>query len=126
MRVISIDNIILFHEKLIRETGGSSGIRDLGLIESALNRALITYDGEDLYPSIMEKIAVITHSLISNHGFLDGNKRIGIAVMVFLLKMNNFALKWTQGELIELGLKTAEGYMKEKEVLSWLNEHIRD
>jgi death-on-curing protein len=75
MRFLVIENIILFHEKIIKETGGSDGVRDRGLIESALNRAFMTYEGKDLYPGTIEKVAVITHSLISNHGFIDGNKR---------------------------------------------------
>lgn len=66
IRVLSVTNIILFHEKIIKETGGSPGVRDIGLIESAISRPFMTYDGIDLYPSIIEKIAVIAHSLISN------------------------------------------------------------
>lgn len=126
MRFLSIENIILFHGKIIKETGGSAGIRDRGLIESALNRAFVTYDGEDLYPGINEKIAAIAHSLISNHGFIDGNKRIGVAVMVILLRMNNINVSYTQKELIDLGLKAAQGIMKEKDILNWIDEHIKD
>src|SRR4051794_4516999 len=100
MRFLTIENIILFQEKIIKESGGSAGIRDRGLIESALNRAFMTYDGKDLYPSIIEKISVIVYSLISNHGFVDGNKRIGVAAMVILLKMNNIKMYYTQKELI--------------------------
>lgn len=126
MRFLSIENIILFHEKIVKETGGSAGIRDRGLIESALNRAFMTYDGKDLYPSVIEKISVIAHSLISNHGFVDGNKRIGVAVMVILLRMNNINISYTQKELIDLGLRTVEGLMKEKDILNWINEHIKE
>lgn len=123
MRCLSIENILLFHEKIINETGGSLGIRDKGLVESALNRAFATYDGKDLYSSDIDKISVIAHSLICNHGFVDGNKRIGISVMLFLLKMNNIKISYTQQELIELGLKTAEGILKEKDILNWINNH---
>lgn len=123
---LRLENIILFHEKIIKKTGGSAGIRDRGLIESALNRAFVTYDGKDLYPSIIEKISVITQSLISNHGFIDGNKRIGIAAMLVMLKMKNVKVSYKQQELIELGLKTAEGFMKEKDILNWIKEHIEE
>lgn len=126
MRTLSIENIILFHGKVIKETGGSHGIRDRRLVESALNRAFMTYDGKDLYPSIIEKIAVITHSLISNHGFVDGNKRVGVAVMLILLKMNNIKVEYTQQELTDLGLKTAEGLMKEKDILNWIKKHMKN
>ncbi|WP_422449107.1 type II toxin-antitoxin system death-on-curing family toxin [Thermoanaerobacterium sp. DL9XJH110] len=126
MKTLSVENIILFHEKIIKETGGSAGVRDRGLIESALNRAFMTYDGKDLYPTIIDKIAVITYSLINNHGFVDGNKRIGIAVMIILLKMNNIKVYYTQQELIDLGLKTAGGLMKEKDILNWIKERVKD
>jgi death on curing protein len=126
MRFLSIENVVLFHEKIIKETGGSTAIRDRGLIESALNRAFMTYDGKDLYPNIIEKISAIVHSLICNHGFVDGNKRIGVAVMVILLKMNNIKMYYTQKELIDFGLKTAEGFMKENDILNWIKEHNKD
>ncbi|SHN51032.1 type II toxin-antitoxin system death-on-curing family toxin [Desulfitobacterium chlororespirans] len=126
IRVLSIENIILFHEKIIKETGGSKGVRDIRLIESALNRPFMTYDGRDLYSSNIEKIAVIMHSLISNHGFVDGNKRIGIAVMLILLKMNKLMITYTQDELIDLGLKTAEGTIDEKDIINWIKKHIRE
>jgi len=126
MRPLSVENIILFHEKIIKETGGSAGVRDRGLIESALNRAFVTYDGQDLYPSIIDKISVITYSLVNNHGFVDGNKRIGIAVMVLLLKMNNIKVYYTQQELTDLGLKIAQGLMKEKNISNWIKERVKD
>lgn len=126
MKFLRIENVLMFHEKIIKETGGGAGIRDRGLIESALNRGFMTYDGKDLYPSIIEKISVIAHSLISNHGFVDGNKRIGVAVMVIMFKMNNVKVCYTQKELIDLGLKTAEGFMREKDISTWIKEHIED
>jgi death-on-curing protein len=124
MRCLSIENILVFHKKIINETGGSLGIRDKGLVESALNRAFATYDGKDLYSSDTDKISVIAHSLICNHGFVDGNRRIGISVMLILLKMNNIKVKYTQKELVELGLKTAEGILKDRDILNWINNHI--
>ena len=123
MKGLSVDNITLFHEKIIRETGGSSGIRDKGLIESAVNRALMTYDGKDLYPGIVDKIAVTAYSLISNHGFVDGNKRIGIAVLLLLLRVNDIEISYTQKELIELGLGIAEGRIKEIDIFKWIKDH---
>ncbi|TGE36183.1 type II toxin-antitoxin system death-on-curing family toxin [Desulfosporosinus fructosivorans] len=126
IKFLRIENVLMFHGKIIKETGGSAGIRDRGLIESALNRGFMTYDGKDLYPSIIEKISVIAYSLISNHGFVDGNKRIGVAVMLIMLKMNNVKVCYTQKELIELGLKTAEGFMREKDILTWIKVHIED
>jgi len=126
IKFLSVENVIIFHEKIIKETGGSYGIRDRGLIESALNRAFMTYDGKDLYSDNIEKISVIAHSLICNHGFVDGNKRIGVAVMVIMLKLNNIKVGYTQKELIDLGLRTAEGFMKENDILNWIKEHVND
>ena len=87
MKYITINYIIKLHEKLIRATGGSSGIRDIGLLESAIENSKATFSGEDLYKSIEEKCSNICYSIISNHAFIDGNKRIGVSVMILLLKM---------------------------------------
>ena len=118
-----MENIILFHNKIVKQTGGSDGIRDLGLIESALSRGLMTFDGRKLYESLEMKISAITHGLIRNHGFVDGNKRIGVAVMILLLKINNIVIRYTQKELIELGLGVAEGRFNEKDILAWIESH---
>lgn len=125
MKMISIENLILFNKKIIKETGVSTGIRDISLIDSALNRALTTYNEQDLYPSIIEKISVITYSLINNHAFVDGNKRIGVATMILLLKINNINIQYTQKELIDLGLKIAEGLIKENDIVNFIKEHIK-
>ena len=89
MEMIALEEIIIFHEKIIEKTGGSQGVRDIGLIESAINRPFQTYDGIEFYPEIESKISAITYSLINNHGFVDGNKRIGVSVMLLLLKLND-------------------------------------
>jgi len=123
MELLDIENVILFHKKIINQTGGSNGIRDLGLIESALNRGLITFGGRELYESLEMKISVITHSFIRNHGFVDGNKRIGISVMLLLLKMNYIVIKYSQQELIDLGLGVAEGRLNEDDILAWIERH---
>lgn len=101
----------------------SDGVRDLGLIESALNRGFITFDGKELYESTGMKIAVIAHGLMKNHGFIDGNKRIGVAVMILLLKLNNITIKYSQQELINLGLRTTEGKYNENDILAWIESH---
>ncbi|MDD2498144.1 MAG: type II toxin-antitoxin system death-on-curing family toxin [Desulfitobacteriaceae bacterium] len=126
MRILSCEDIIKFHAKIIKDTGGSLGIRDKGLIESSINRALMTYDSKDLYPETIDKIAVTGHALVCNHCFVDGNKRIGIAVMLLLLKINNIKIYYTQNELVGLGLNVAEGLIKEQEISRWIKEHIID
>ena len=96
------------HEKLIIASGGSNGLRDIGLLESAIENSKATFAGEDLYKSIEEKCSNICYSIISNHAFIDGNKRIGIYVMLMLLEYNGIKLNFTQKELIDLGLGTAK------------------
>jgi death-on-curing protein len=113
---IDIDNVLLFHKKIVEQTGGSKEIRDLGLIESGLNRGSATFDGIDLYKEIEEKISAITHGIVKNHGFVDGNKRIGVSVMLLLLKLNSIPIKYSQQELIELGLKVADGTFSEEDI----------
>lgn len=123
MKSVSLEEVLLFHRKIITYTGGSSGIRDKGLIESALNRGLATFDGTELFSSIYEKVAAITFSLVNNHGFVDGNKRVGLSVMLLLLRLNDINIKYTQEELIELGLKVADGSWKEPDIYTWITEH---
>ena len=125
MKTLELQQIIIFHEKIIKASGGSNGVKDIGLVESALNRSEVTFDGEYLYKSIEAKIAVITHSLISNHGFIDGNKRIGVSVMLLLLKLNGIEIVFTQNELIELGLGVASGKLNEKVIESWIRDHSK-
>lgn len=123
MKSIDIENILMFHKKIVSKTGGSDGVSDLGLIESALNRGLMTFDGRELYEDTEMKIAVIADGLIRNHGFIDGNKRIGVAVMILLLKLNNIVIRYSQQELIDLGLSVAEGKLNENDILKWIERH---
>lgn len=124
MKNIELGDVLIFHRKLIEQTGGSDGIRDLGLVESALNRAFMTFEGEDLYKEIEDKVSAITYSLVNNHGFVDGNKRIGIAVMLLLLRLNDIKVKYSQSELISLGLGIADGSFEEKEIKQWIKNHV--
>lgn len=99
MHSLSVENIILLHQKLIDQTGGRHGVRDMNLVESAISRAFATFDGNDLYEMTEDKIAAITFGLINNHGFVDGNKRVGIAVMLLLLKLNDYTLHYSKKSL---------------------------
>jgi len=124
MKTLELHHILKFHSKIINSTGGSHGVKDLGLIESALHRASASFDGVDLYPSTIKKISVITHSLISNHGFVDGNKRIGIATMLLLLNYNSLKVVYSQKELITLGLGVASGDIEHYGIEDWINNHL--
>ena len=123
MKILKLDDVILFHRKIIKSTGGSDGIRDLSLIESSIYNAFQTFDGKDLYESDLKKIAVTAYSLIKNHGFVDGNKRIGVAVMLLLLRLNDIQINYSQDEIVALGIGTASGELKEEDIEQWIIRH---
>lgn len=123
MKTIDVNVLLLFQKKIISSTGGLDGVRDKRLLESALSRSNMTFDGSDLYDSIEKKISVITHSLIANHGFVDGNKRIGVAMMILLCKMNDIKIHYTQQELVKLGLAVASGKENSKNIYEWIIDH---
>lgn len=124
MRGLSVSDIIVLHQKVVNKTGGSHGIRDIGLIESAVRRAYATFGGNDLYETVEAKIAATAYSLVSNHGFVDGNKRIGIAAMLLLLQLNGYKLQYSQQELINLGLGLAAGNLDENDIQQWIKAHL--
>ncbi len=123
MRTISLAEVSLFHERIIDRVGGAKGIRDVGLVEASISGAFSTFDGQELYPSVEDKIAITAYALITNHGFVDGNKRIGIAVMLLLLRMNDIHVVYEQGELVDLGLGIASGQVKKEHVKDWIETH---
>lgn len=119
----STEKVLLLHKFLIQETGGSQGVRDVGLLDSAVNAAYATFDGQELFPTKEEKAAKIGYSLISNHAFVDGNKRIGMYIMLTFLEINGISLNLKEGETADVGLKLADGKYSEKELLDWIIEH---
>lgn len=119
----SDDKVKHLYKLMLEETGGSFGIRDENLLNSALNGIFQTFDGNELYPTKEEKGAMLGYSLISNHAFLDGNKRIGIYVMLTFLEVNGIRIECTDNELIDLGLGIAAGEINYKEILDWILDH---
>ena len=119
---ISVDMAELLHQLIAQETGGEIGVRDEGLLESALESAFATFDGQDLYPTKEEKGARIGYSLISNHAFVDGNKRIGMHIMLTFLELNGIKLDCKDQDIIDAGLALAAGEMSYKELLDWIKE----
>ena len=120
---ISKEKVELLHQLISEETGGSIGVRDEGLLESALNGAFATFDGKDLYPSKEEKGARLGYTLISNHAFVDGNKRIGIYVMLTFLEVNGIKIEATNEDVAAVGLSVAAGTMKYEALLEWVIDH---
>lgn len=123
MKRLSVQHIIMLHDVLLEETGGASGLKDEGLLESAANAPFATFGGNDLYPTIQQKGARLGFGLIKNHAFVDGNKRIGILVMLTFLEINGIDLTYTDDELIAVGLDLAAGSMTEDQLLSWIIKH---
>lgn len=120
---LTIDEIITLHEKLIKKTGGLSGIRDKGMLESAVYSVMQSFGEEEVYPTSCEKAARLAFAITKNHPFLDGNKRIGMLVMLMTLKLNRIAITFTQQELITLGVSVADGSMNYENILVWISEH---
>ena len=120
----SQDKVLLLHQLITQETGGDNGVRDFGLLDSALEGAFATFDGQDLYPSKEEKAARLGFTLISNHAFVDGNKRIGMYVMLTFLEVNGLRMHPTNEEVACVGLSVASGEMGYEELLAWVCENI--
>ena len=119
----SKEKVKLLHQLISEETGGSIGIRDEGLLESALEGVFATFDRKDLYQSKEEKGARLGYTLISNHAFVDGNKRIGMYVMLTFLEVNGIKIEATNEDVAETGLAVAAGTMKYEELLKWVTDH---
>ena len=119
----SKEKVLLLHQIMAEATGGSVGVRDDGLLDSALEAAFAGFGGKEFYPTKEEKGARIGFSLISNHAFVDGNKRIGIYVMLSFLEMNGIRIQCTDDDLAHVGLSVADGSMGYEELLDWVQTH---
>lgn len=124
MKKLTKKQIIMLHEMLIAESGGSPEIRDEGLLDSAINAPFQSFGGSELYPSLLEKAASLGFGLIKNHPFVDGNKRIGTHTMLVFLELNHQELQYTDEELIDLILGVAASKYDEKHLLLWLQQHL--
>ena len=120
---LSKEKVLLLHKILAEATGGGVGIRDEGLLDSALEGAFAGFGDKEFYPSKEEKGARLGYTLISNHAFVDGNKRIGVYVMLSFLEMNGIRIRCTDEELVCIGLSVADGTMGYEELLQWVIEH---
>ena len=116
------DKVKLLHELIAAETGGDVGVRDESLLNSALEGVYATFDGEELYPTKQEKAARLGYTLINNHAFVDGNKRIGIYVMLSFLELNGLSIDCSNDEIVRVGLSVAGGGMSYEELLDWFKE----
>lgn len=119
----SKDKVLLLHKLIAEETGGGVGVRDEALLESALENAFSGFGGQEFYPSKEEKGARLGYTLISNHAFVDGNKRIGMYVMLTFLEVNGIRLDCSNDEVVAAGLGVASGEMDYNALLEWVRAH---
>ena len=117
------EKILLLHQIMAQATGGSIGVRDEGLLESALEAAFSGFGGVEFYPTKEEKAARLGYNLISNHAFVDGNKRIGMYVMLTFLEVNGIRVDCTNEDVVHAGLSVADGSMDYEGLLEWVKEH---
>ena len=123
MKYLTPEQVLFIHYRLIEETGGRHGIRDLALLQSALARPMATFDNNDLYPDLFTKAASLMHSLINNHPFTDGNKRTAIAAASIFLLRNNYSLRALNKELERFTLKVASENVELQEMAYWFKRH---
>lgn len=122
---ISAEDVILIQSRVIEGSGGLDGLRDRDGLEAAISAPMQTFDGKELYPTDLEKIARLGFGLASNHAFVDGNKRIGAMMTQLLLKWNGYDLTLRSGELADIFIAIADGTAKEKDLLDWIHRHLR-
>ena len=123
MICLSKQQVLCLHEQVIAETGGLPGLRDEALLDSALNAPFQSFDGTDVYPSIQQKAARLCFGLVKNHPFADGNKRIGVHVMLVFLALNGIELQYTQEELSDTILRLAAGELQLPDLQQWIISH---
>jgi death on curing protein len=122
---LTAEQILFIHYRLVSETSGEHGLRDLGLLESAVQRPRQTFGNEELYPDIFEKAAALMESLVNNHPIIDGNKRTGIACTVLFLRQNGITFSAKNSELEKFTLRVASSKIKRSEIAVWLKKHSR-
>ena len=125
MEYLTVTEVLLVHARLIQQTGGHRGVRDIGLLESALARPQATFGQNDLYPDLWIKAAVLMHSLLQNHPFIDGNKRVALTATAIFLELNGYMLKAGNPEVLAFTRRVVVGEMELGNVADWLQAHCQ-
>ena len=123
MNYLTAAQVLFIHARLIAETGGATGLRDLGLLEAAVARPQATFDGADLYPDRWAKAAALMASLVQSHPFVDGNKRVGVTAAGIFLQRNGLRLTATNDEVKAFALAVAQGAMTTEQIAAWFVQH---
>ena len=121
--MITMEQILLLHHLSIEKYGGSHGVRDAGLLDSAIARQFQTFAGENLYTSVFEQAAAISESLIINHPFVDGNKRTGFLAMIAILRINNIMLNADEKHAYQFIIDISTGKIRFEEIVTWLKNN---
>lgn len=125
MKFLAVKDVLLLHNLVIDESGGSHGLRDLGLLESAVACPLASFSGEDLYPTIFLKAGALLHSLLRNHVFVDGNKRTSMYSAMTFLELNGYKFIAKQKEVVDFALKAENQKLHVEEIAEWLRKHVK-
>ncbi|MFO7748573.1 MAG: type II toxin-antitoxin system death-on-curing family toxin [Desulfobacteraceae bacterium] len=125
MRYLSLKEIFTIHNSIISSSGGASGVRDLASLKASLGQPHQTFDGNDLYPDLISKASILCYSIVMNHPFIDGNKRVGHAVMEVFLMLNGFEIEASVDEQEKVMLRLAEGSVLREEFEVWLRANIK-
>ncbi|MEL6128945.1 MAG: type II toxin-antitoxin system death-on-curing family toxin [Cyanobacteria bacterium J06627_3] len=122
---LTLDDVLTIHSQILEQSGGALGIRDLGSLESALAQPMMTFDGDELYPTLIDKAAALGFSLVMNHPFVDGNKRTGHAAMEIFLVLNDLEIAATVDEQEAVVLSLAEGSLDRETFTKWLGSRVK-
>jgi death-on-curing protein len=125
VRYLYPKQLLYLHQEITERSGGSGGVRDQGLLESAVYRPQASFGGEDLYPDLFSKAAALGHSIIKNHPFVDGNKRTGFEAMRLMLRLNGYDIQASLNAKFDFVLAIAEGNLKEQAIADWLKQRSR-
>lgn len=117
------EQVLFLHSRLIVETGGMHGVRDLSMLLSALGRPSATFDGNDLYPDVFTKAAALMDSLVRNHPFIDGNKRTAITSAGLFLRLNRYRLVVENIEMVDFTLACAQSQLSSEQITNWFKNH---
>jgi len=123
MRYLELEEVIYIYSEIIKRTGGEPGIADEQLLEAALSKPLVAFDGEELYPDIFTKVAVLTYALVTSKPFTVGNKRTALICALLLLRVNGYQIVATQDSLVDLMLSTEAGKMKVDQLVTWFRRN---
>ncbi len=126
MRFLTLGEVLALHRRILAESGGRAGVRDLGAIASALSQPRVSVEGQDAYPTLLEKAAALGFSLIRNHGFIDGNKRIAHAAMDVFLVLNGMEIRAPVDEQERFMLSLAAGEVSREALTEWLRSNVTD